>query len=402
METRRGGRQSHVRPRPPSNGRPAPVRVRPVAPAPTRLARHRRIDRRRGLPLVLKVSLALAVAALGATVVWVGSGGIGPFVASISSAFEGFADGAKATATPSPLPTGTLSDAPGVAQPAEPYTSSDVVDVTVNLPSAVVGEEGYVVRLWVTLEDTPSAIVAEVAVGPTSALVIADIELAKGRNDFQASIVGPAGESERSEVITWILDQSPPKVSITSPKDGAAVNRDSVNIKGKTQANSTIVARNEENGATATSRADADGVFSVRVAIAAGINGITVTATDPAGNANSEVLSVRRGSGRLTASLTGSLYRFQASKLPKDVRFTVRVTDPDGRPLSGATALFTITVPGLEAIVSGEITTAGDGTAVFRTRIPKGALRGSGLASVLVTSREHGTTTDRQVLTVTK
>ena len=51
MTTRRDHRQTHVRPRPPSTGRPAPVKVKPRAPGPTRLSGHRPIQRTRGLPL---------------------------------------------------------------------------------------------------------------------------------------------------------------------------------------------------------------------------------------------------------------------------------------------------------------------------------------------------------------
>jgi len=109
---------------------------------------------------------------------------------------------------------------------------------------------------------------------------------------------------------------------------------------------------------------------------------------------------VRKGSGKLLVALSGTVYRFKAAKLPKDATFTVVVTGPDGRPLAGASALFTVTVPGLEAIVSGEIQTDGNGAASFSVRIPKGALPGTGLASVLVTTTDSGTGTDRQVLTV--
>ena len=45
-----------------------------------------------------------------------------------------------------------------------------------------------------------------------------------------------------------------------------------------------------------------------------------VTATDLAGNANTATLNVRKGSGKLTAVLTGSGYRFKASKLPRPSR----------------------------------------------------------------------------------
>jgi Glucodextranase, domain B len=400
MESRRGGRPPHVRPRSPSTGRPAPVRARPIAPSPTRLSRHRTIERRRGLPLVAKGLLALAVVALAASIVWIGSGGVGPFVASLATAFSGAFDKATATSSPSPGPTDAISDAPSIVPPVEPYTSLASVDVTVNVPVVIVGQEHYTVRLWVTLKDKEPALAAQATVGQTSVVVLPGVELAPGRNDIHATILGPGGESEPSVIVTWVLDTSKPKVTITSPKDGAAINRDRVTIKGKTQGRSTIVGRNEANGATQTVDAASDGLFQLVLPIEKGVNGITITATDPAGNAQSTILGVRRGSGKLTASLVGSAYRFRISRLPDDVTFTVTVTDPDGRPLAGATALFSITVPGLEAIVSSEVNTGGDGTARFRTRIPKGALAGSGLASVLVTTGEFGTTTDRQVLTV--
>ena len=78
------------------------------------------------------------------------------------------------------------------------------------------------------------------------------------------------------------------------------------------------------------------------------------------------------------------------------------VTGPDGNVLAGATALFTLSVPGVEAIVSGEIQTNAKGVATFTTSVPSGATRGSGLATVLVTTDRAGTITDRQVITITK
>jgi hypothetical protein len=59
-----------------------------------------------------------------------------------------------------------------------------------------------------------------------------------------------------------------------------------------------------------------------------------------------------------------------------------------------------VSVPGLEAIVSGEIMTDANGTASFSTMIPAGATPGSGLATVFVTADHEPSTTDRQVLTI--
>ena len=130
------------------------------------------------------------------------------------------------------------------------------------------------------------------------------------------------------------------------------------------------------------------------------MNAILVTTTDPAGNPNEATLSIRKGSGKTVAKLTATTYQFRTKKLPKPITLTVTVTDPDGNPVKGATALFTVSVPGLEAIVSSEIKTNGNGTARFATIIPKGAMAGAGLATVLVDTDEFGTLTDRQVLTV--
>ena len=401
MDSRRGDRPSQVRPRPPSTGRPIPARVRPIRPSPTRLGGYRRIERGPGLPLPFKAALAAAILALGAGIMWVGAGQVGPFVASVAQAFGGIVTQVgNAASSPTPTQAPDLADSPTIEAPANPYTNDDVIDVRVTVPPAIAGSDGYQVRLYVTLPDEDPELVLEEPVGGTSVQVLVGVTLAKGRNDIQAAIMGPAGESERSEVATWILDQSKPKVSVISPRDNAQVNRTNVTIKGKSQVGAEIRVQNASNGAIATTIAGSDGLWETQLQVGNGTNPITVTAVDPAGNENTTQVTVRKGSGKLAAVLTGSAYRFKASRLPKPITLTVTVTDPDGRRLRGATALFTLTVPGLEAIVSGEITTNGDGVATFRTTIPSGAMAGGGLATVLVTTEGDGNATDRQVLTV--
>ncbi len=401
MDTRRGGRPSHVRPRSPSTGRYAPVKVRAVGPSPTRLSRHRRIERRRDLPLLARIGLAAAIVALGAGVLWVASGSVGPVVAS---AVRGLGDMVESlgsvVSTPSPTVAPRIAEAPIIVSPDEPYTNADSVDVTVHVPTSVVGQDGYSVHLWVTLPDASPTILAEVPVGQTSTLVITDVGLSKGRNDIQASVAGPGGESERSAIATWVRDTSKPKLTIISPKNNASTTKSSINVKGKTQPLSTVHLRNDANGASATVDADADGLFAAKIALATGDNTIAVTTVDPAGNSNDTSLSIRKGSGSLLVSLTGSTYRFKASKLPRTITLRAVVSGPDGKPVSGANALFTVSVPGLEAIVSSEILTGRDGSATFSTTIPAGAMAGSGLATVLVTTNSYGQGTDRQALTV--
>jgi hypothetical protein len=379
------------------------VRLRPVTPSPARLGRYRRIERRRGLPPVMKLFFAISVVLLGAAVLWLVSGQVGPALSSAVRGFGGLVSKVGiAAGSPNPTAAPSVAGAPEVVAPDQADTNNDTINVKVTVPVTVAGLSGYQLRLYVTLPDTAPRVVAQVPVGATAIQVIQGVKLAQGRNDLQASIVGPGGESKLSSVATWVLDTSKPKVTVTSPKDGTRVSTAAVNVKGTTQPGSSVRLQDAANGATATVTAGADGLWQASITVAEGANVITVTATDPAGNSNTATLNLRKGTGKLTATLNGSAYRFQASKLPKPVSFTVKVIGADGRPIGGALALFTISVPGLQAIVSGQIPTDANGAASFSTTIPAGATPGGGLATVLVTAGGAGTVTDRQVLTITK
>lgn len=399
MSMRRSGRPSQVRPRPPSTGRPAPIPVRPRAVGSGRVTRHRPIQRSPGLPLPAKILLVTAVAALAATVVFAGQGGIARLAAALGSAVSGVVE--DITATPTPRPTQVVvADAPGLDAPAESYTNQATVDLSGTVPIAFAGRSEYIIRLYVALKDQEPAAIREAPLPPTPRFTLVGVELTKGANEFYATLVGPGGESEPSPVIRYVLDTSKPKITLTSPKDGSKVNGGTVTIAGRTQSRSLVVGRNESNGSSATAQADTpDGNFTLDLPIEPGTNGITITATDPAGNVTSSVISIRRGSGKLTVDLSASAFRFRISKLPDPITMTAVVTDPDGRPLGEARVTFTLSVPGLPAVTS-ETATDGTGSAVFQTTVPKGATEGTGLATVLVDAGALGTATDRTVLTV--
>ena len=401
MDPRHGGRAPQVRRRPSPSSVKRRVKARPVEPSPTRLSGYRRVERRRGLPFVAKALLATSVVVMGGFIVWAGSGSVGPFLASVVRGFGGFVETVGSTvASQEPTEAPVVSDAPVIAVPEDPYTNAKTVDVTVTIPNSIAGESGYTLVLWVTLPDAAPVIIAQAPVGATSRQVLQDVALAKGRNDMQASIRGPGGESDLSAVASWTLDNVKPAVTILSPKNGQSISRSQATIKGKTQASSTVRLTNDVNGATSTVEAGSDGLWETGIAIGEGLNTITITITDLAGNVKTGTLELRRGSGKLRASLTGSAYRFKASSLPKRVTFTVIVTDPDGSRLAGATALFTVSVPGLGPIVSDQVRTDSAGTATFTTNIPRGATKGPGLATVWITTDDLGPVTDRQVLSV--
>ena len=276
------------------------------------------------MPVPLQAGLAAAVVALGIGVLWVASGAFGPFVSGVVSGFGGLVDtvGAAVGSAP-PTQAPPTSDAPSIVSPAEPYTNDDAVDITVNVPADVVGDADSTLRLYVAVGDADPTLVVEQPIGRTSVQVVPGVALSKGRNAFQAAINGPGGESERSAIATWVLDNSKPKLTIISPADGSSTSKDAVTIKGKTQAGSSVRVKNDDNGATVNVDANKDGLFEARIRIGAGLNAIRITTIDPAGNPNDASLTIRKGSGKTTAKLT-------ATQLPVPHQGAAQVGDVHG------------------------------------------------------------------------
>jgi hypothetical protein len=402
MTTRRGARPPQVRPRPPSNGRPAPVVARPRGPSPDRLASHRRIERGPGIALPFRMLMGIAIVALGVGVLLLANGGLAKMGGVLASAFNGFVSDITKTPAPS-APEMVVSDPPSLEAPDEPYTNQPIVDLFGTIPASDVGVANTRIRVYVAIGKGAPGIAIEYPVGTSQRFTAAHLPLSPGANTFTATIVGPTDlESEPSAAITYVLDTSKPKVTITSPKANAVVNGKSARIMGKTQSRSTMSIRNLETNATVAGEADTKGVFAINVPIGAGSNRIQVTATDPAGNVNVANVTVRRGTGKLTANLSASFYQVRLNKLPEPVTLTVTVLDPDGRALSGASVTFTLAVPGVPAITSSILTTASNGRATFTTTIPKGASVGQSSITVIVQTTDLGGTTDRTVINILK
>lgn len=340
----------------------------------------------------------MALVALAGVVFATVSGALPRVVADIGTAFGGFADNIFATATPPPRVV-PAPGAPRLVPPASPHTNKATVTLLGTVPSEVAGRRDHVVRVYLTVPEQSAVVVGEVAVGETPSFAVRDIPLQEGPNYLAATIVGPGGESEESLVVTYRLDTSKPEMTITSPRDGATVDAETVTLRGETQARATVMARNEANGTTATSAAGSDGTFSIDLPLSPGVNGILLAATDPAGNVGTAVFSVRRGLGTLTVSISASAYRISAADLPRDVEIRAAVADPGGAALREEVVTFSLTLPGVPAI-TGEGVTDADGTATFRTTIPAGATLGSGLATAFVSSARHGDASARISITI--
>jgi len=400
MPTRRDGRTSHVRPRPPSTGRPTPQRVRVPTPDAYRLKQARGLkERRRGLPLPARVLLVVAVVALGGSVFLTATGGIGSLVHALGTSLSAFVDDITATPVPSSTPF-IVADAPVIALPTEPYTNQARADLEVIIRDVYVGDPDVRVRIYLILEGVPPTAITEVPVGSTFRLIV-PVDLTPGNNDFTATIIEAGIESEASPIVRYILDTEPPAFVLSAPTDGQTINGEHVLVTGTTQPWTTILARNEANGTSISGQADKDGAFSVDLPIEPGPNGIRLSGTDPAGNPGVLIFSVVRGSGRLTATLTASASRISVGSLPVSLQLGVLVTDPDGRPLEGAEVTFLLTVPGIPPIAKDGFT-GGDGRATFTTTLPQGVTAGPGLATVRVVTADFGDTSANKTITIVK
>ena len=349
------------------------------------------------MPLIARLGLGAGVVALIGAVIWVGVGGLPILASTIGDTVGGFIGAFTATPEPEATPV-VINDAPSIASPEEPYTNQESIDLVVTVPPDLAGDPDHVVRVYLALEGQAKAPIQEAPLASTARTII-PVLLTEGINDLSVTLVGPNGESEPSPTVRYVLDITEPGIRLSSPKDGATVNRATVILEGRTQARSTLNARNRTTGESIGGTAEADGTFSLNLPIDLGTNDIRINATDPAGNGNRIDIVVERGSGKLRASLGLSLYRIATDNLPFDLKMIATVDDPDGAPLADARVTFSLSVPGIPAI-TGTATTDANGRAIFETTIPAGADPGGGNAAILVDTDEFGRTTDQTVLTI--
>ena len=344
--------------------------------------------------------MGAAVVALGVAVLVFANGGLGTLAGAVGSTFNGFVTDITRTPQPS-APDPIAADAPTLEAAEEPYTNQPTIDLAGTVPASVVGQAETRIRIYVAIGEGDPGIAREVTVGASQRFLVAGLPLSDGANTFTATIIGSTDlESEASAAVTWVLDRKKPTITISAPKANAVVNAPTALVTGKTQARSTISLRNLTTNATVAGAADGKGAFSIAIPIGTGTNKLQVTATDPAGNANAATVTVRRGTGALTARLAASFYQVKRSKLPESVQLTVTVTDPDGRALAGAKVTFTLAIPGVPAVASSVLTTGTNGRATFTTTIPKGATAGQCSVTAIVQTKDFGDTTDRSVITI--
>ena len=347
--------------------------------------------------------LVVALVMLGGAILYASTGQLGKLVASFGSTVSGLISKVSQTTAPSASPIPQV-DSPVLIRADEEYTNQPTADLQGSLPTEIAGRTDYKIRIYRSIgdENSPPELVREMGIGATPQFTVTAVTLEKGVNFFTATLKGPSGlETDPSPAVRYVYDTSKPKIILSSPKDGDTINAKTVELKGEVQSRSVVVARNAENGASVTGKAAPDGTFRLTLALEPGQNGITLSSTDPAGIESEQVITLLRGSGKLTASLSTSSVQFRTARLPSPLTLTALVTDPDGQPAEGATVTFTVSIPGVDPITQ-DGTTAAAGSAIFQTSVPNGAPPGNGLATVLVDTKKYGSVTARAVIAIVK
>ena len=144
-----------------------------------------------------------------------------------------------------------------------------MVDLEVSVPPDLQGDPNHRIHVYLTLPGQDPALIQEAPIADAPRTVI-PVQLTDGINDFTAKIAGPAGESDPSLAVRYVFDNVPPKITITSPKNNAIVNGKAVDIKGKTQARTTLLAHNAANGSSIAGTAESDGTFTLSLALSCG------------------------------------------------------------------------------------------------------------------------------------
>jgi hypothetical protein len=332
----------------------------------------------------------------------IGSGLLTDLAGQLSSAFGNAMSRLSSQAPATLAPSGVALDTPVLDAPDNGgYTNQTPVPIQGGVPGAALGKTGYSVIVYRTDKAGARQQVAQVSVGATTRFITPPVALTEGSNVFMATLDTPAGEGQPSPPVTYILDTTPPTITVTSPAQNAWFKAASVAVTGQTDPGITITIRNEQapGGAQTNQTVGADGRFSLTVPLVAGSNKIDLTATDQAGNSSNNSLSVNRTYGQLAAHLSASPAKFSSSS-PTLVTLTVHATSANGAPLANAEVTFTVTIYALGPIVSPVLTTDASGTATWQVNISNGA-PGSGQASVVVTSPAGDVVTDTAPITTT-
>lgn len=231
-------------------------------------------------------------------------------------------------------------------------------------------------------------------------LTLKGVPLKRGTNKLTVAFANASGVGPVSDTLTLRLDDRPPRLKVTAPRSGVTLNAETVVVRGITVPGLRVVVRNVTTNQKEVAFADGEGRFAAQLRLRRGRATIKVAVADAAGNQQVETLPIVRGNGKAEARLRLSRTSFRRAALPRAVDASVSVLDADGRPIRGATVVFTFGPPGLPAQVR-ERTTSKQGLASWSgIRIVEDAVAGRGLVTVRVTLPNGRELTDTETFDI--
>ena len=191
---------------------------------------------------------------------------------------------------------------------------------------------------------------AEIDIPQTPGFEVSGIPISEGANSIRAVVVTDGKEGTPSAAITVTRDTLPPEVTITDPTPGELVSGDSITVRGKSEPNLEIQLRNETTGLIGSGRSDATGEFGVTVGLRDGVNLLSVTAIDLAGNSAKTSVEITTSANVGRVTIIANPATILHSRTPKQFRLTAQAIDSSGLTVVGAEVCFTIQAPGLAPI----------------------------------------------------
>jgi hypothetical protein len=321
---------------------------------------------------------------------------VGALLMAIVLAWGGSGD--RPTADPTPRPSGEPGEtsapgatdtptpagpAPAVAPVIVPLEDTLLIQrkVTLDITIPDPGEpfKNLVLRIYRDGEQAMDAVRVR-----GLAMTVKNIPLKRGQNELTMALANDNGEGPRSAPFVVTVDDRPPKIDIKEPDNGSVVNGSIATVRGVTDPGLYVTVRNPTSGSVAEILADPRGVFITEVRLEKAENHLEVSTQDAAGNRTVQPLTVVRGDGVPVARITISPLHLKLGELPTSVTVHLELTDPDGRPVSDATVVFSISPPGLPTDTY-TTTTSADGIARWDGYVI--AREGAGKGNGFVTAR---------------
>lgn len=189
--------------------------------------------------------------------------------------FAGTIGGLRGAKTTTTVDKGVTPATPRFAQDFEATKSAQITlhGVADSKVSVEISRNGQLAGTTIAKEDGTFAI---------------DVSLSTGDNSFTAMAISDTGvKSGSSDSYTIALLTSPPKLEISSPKDGDSFKDSQVTISGKSDPG-VAVSVNDHLAVVS-----GDGSFSYLMVLAGGDNKVKIVSTDKAGNQATKEITIK-------------------------------------------------------------------------------------------------------------